>query len=148
MEMRAVAPGPAVHGVPVGVMPADRAEDLIPWFEAMRHRGSEPTRRTAVLSMWKPFYLNWAQRLAVALSEGATCEQAVVETWFADDVPRDDLCERLATGPGLVFYVGHGRPGGWSGYKGLRWRYLDVVPAYRPVGGADLTDVQQPGSDT
>jgi hypothetical protein len=57
-----------------------------------------------------------------------------VKTWFSDVMSRYDICERLAEGPRLAVYVGHGRARGFSGYMGLRWHHLIQVPAKAPCG--------------
>ncbi len=134
VAMDRVVGGPVVHGTPVGVVPADKAEHLEPWLQAVDWYARNPGGGTAVLSMWKPLYLRWAERLAEALSGSAAGQRSGVERWFADEVSQEDLCRRLATGPRLVFYVGHGRCTGWSGYRGLRWRHVDAVPSRRPSG--------------
>ncbi|MGB3800128.1 MAG: hypothetical protein WA952_09965 [Lewinella sp.] len=84
-----------------------------------------PTR--VVLAMWKETYLRRAADLCAALTHAYGA--AGVRNWSADRVGRNDLVRRLAGGPiPLAFYLGHGRPRGWSGYRGLRYRHLAAVP--------------------
>jgi hypothetical protein len=54
--------------------------------------------------------------------------------WRADRVSRSGLAERLATGPTLALYVGHGRAHGWSGYQTFRWGDAAAEPQRRPTG--------------
>ncbi|WP_116105962.1 hypothetical protein [Lewinella sp. IMCC34191] len=93
-----------------------------------------PTR--VVMAMWKETYLKRAADLYRALSRAYG--PARVANWSADRVGRDELVRRLAGGPvPLAFYLGHGRPRGWSGYRGLRYHHLEAVPTgERPAVGA------------
>lgn len=127
-------PGPVVHGVPVGAVPVSRLGDLDAWLDALAAPRGPGAGRFAVLSMWKPSYLEWAQRFAAALRTGHGPRGADVDAWPADEVVRDDVCRRLASGPDLALYVGHGRERGWSAYRGLRWRHVEAHAARRPIG--------------
>jgi hypothetical protein len=117
-----LVPGPCIEGIPIGVIPADRDRDLEPWLNAWkRPTGGE----RLVLAMWKPFYLSLAERFARSIE---------AETALADRAERDTVCHLLAEGPRLAIYIGHGRPEGWSGYRGLRLHHLEAFARKRPIG--------------
>lgn len=120
------APAPAVAGVPVAVVPRS----------AFAHRSAPRADGAplvhAVLAMWKASYLSWGERLVHAF--GAAGSGARVEWWPATDVLREQLCTRLATGPDVVIYVGHGRERGWTGYRGVRMQHVLAHAPERPVG--------------
>lgn len=129
-----LVPAPALNGTPVGLIFASADDQLTPWLRAVGEFPHRADRELAVLAMWKPFYLEWGARFAAALRDGFGADSTRVRSWFADEVTREELCERLAHGQNLVLYVGHGRERGWSGYRGLRWRHIDGVPLTRPIG--------------
>ncbi|NIM92129.1 MAG: hypothetical protein GTO18_00225 [Anaerolineales bacterium] len=56
------------------------------------------------------------------------------EDWRASRLSREEVCERLAGGAGLVFYLGHGRARGWSGFQALRWHHVTAHTQKHPVG--------------
>lgn len=111
--------GPCVDGLPTGVLWAERRSELEPWLAAVTSRPL-PTR--AVLAMWKPEYVSIARRFRRAVGGDA---------WTANRIDRDELCRRLARGPRLVAYFGHGHARGFSGYRGLR---IDHLRPGRPCG--------------
>lgn len=117
-----LVPGPCVAGVPVGVIQADHGSDLASWLATRTHTGGE---NRLVLAMWKPYYLSLAQRFACSIGAQAA---------FADCTERETVCRLLAEGPRSAIYIGHGRPQGWSGYRGLRLHHLQAVARKRPIG--------------
>ena len=124
------APAPVVGGLPVGLLLSSRPDDLYPWLNAVRNQElGSPT--WAVLSMWRDSYLSLGRRFTRWL-RGTNPDS--VEPWLADAISRYELCERLATGPRLALYVGHGRARGLSGYLGLRWHHLVEVREFAPCG--------------
>lgn len=126
----ASAPGPVVDGVPVGVVRADAPADLRPWLDAVRPPVVHAAT-WAVLAMGKDEFL----APAGALRSGLRGPPGVcVRDWRADRLDRTALCRRLATGPSLAVYLGHGRPDGWSGYQALRWRHVTAVARRTPAG--------------
>ncbi len=126
---RRVAPGPIVAGIPLGLVFANQPDDLIPWLIATKHQSSK--QLWAVLAMWKRSYLRLGKRLAKWM-QGSNPNQ--VEGWYADNVTRDDLIKRMAQGPRVVVYVGHGRPRGLTGYRGLRGYHFTELHDRQPCG--------------
>jgi hypothetical protein len=120
-------PAPVVEGLPVGLVCADGPEDLVVWLAAV---SAHQPRVRAVLATERDSYLTLGQRFARWLSR----HHDGVEEWMADTVDRLDLCTRLATGPRLAVYLGHGRPTGFCGYLGVRWTHLDAVTDAKPAG--------------
>ncbi len=128
-------PAPVLHGIPIGLVQADRAEQLGPWLQAVAVRRRDNSEsRWATMAMNKELYLQWGRRFAGWLKTGAAGRQVRVVSWLADMVPRDKLCKLLATGPCLAVYSGHGRARGWSGYRALRWHHITAVKPERPCG--------------
>jgi hypothetical protein len=123
-------PGPLIHNLPVGIIFSNQPEDLQPWVNSLRNQNNgSPV--WAVLSKWNDYFLTRSQRVAKWL-RGSNPHQ--VETWFADDFTRDELCERLATGPRLTWYMGHSRSRGLSAYHGVRWPHLAEITPFSPCG--------------
>lgn len=128
--------GPCVDGSPVGLVPMTSEGALRPWLEAVRHRRHPGTGvpEVEILAMWKPFYLEWADRFTTGLRGFAPEGAGRIHGSTADRVDRAELCRRLARGPELAIYLGHGRGRGWSGYRGLRFQHVEAVTAFEPVG--------------
>ena len=122
-------PGPLVNGLPVGIVFSDQPEDLQPWVDSL-HNQKKGSPVWAVLSKWNDYFLTRSQRVAKWLRGS---NPSAVETWFADDVTRDELCERLATGPRLTWYMGHSRSRGLSAYHGVRWPTWRKCPRFPPA---------------
>jgi hypothetical protein len=72
-------------------------------------------------------YRDLSARIIRELQSGAT-----VYAWTADELMRDDLVDGLGLGLGAAIYVGHGRPIGWVGYRGVRSHHLDTLG--KPIG--------------
>ena len=123
-------PGPLVNGLPVGIVFSNQPEDLQPWVDSLRNQ-KKGSPVWAVLSKWNDYFLTRSQRVAKWLR---VSNPRAVETWFADDVTRDELCERLATGPRLTWYMGHSRSRGLSAYHGVRWPHIEEVTPFSPCG--------------
>lgn len=129
-SLRMAAPGPVIKGLPVGLLPSDSPRDLQPWLDGLLRQESG-SGEWAVMAMARKSYLAGGRRF-VRWLRGADPDR--VRPWFADTVSQEEVCERLATGPRLAVYVGHGRGRGFSGYRGLRWRHLARVKTYSPCG--------------
>ena len=127
---RRVSPSPIVNGIPVGLLFSDHPRDLIHWTEGLGRIGSGRAA-WAVLSMNRKSYLSRSRVFAEYLRKN---NRKAVETWFSDSTTRYELCERLACGPRMVVYIGHGRAQGLSGYMGLRWHHLAEFSTETPVG--------------
>lgn len=123
-------PGPVVEGLPVGTLACARPAQAAAWLRAL----ATPPRDApvwAVLAMWRHSYLSLGKRFTRWLRGS---NPAGVESWAADEVGREELCRRLATGPSLAVYLGHGRSRGFSGYHGLRWSHVAAVRDHAPCG--------------
>jgi len=107
---RRLVPGPVVAGVPVGIVQADRCDQLPALAGA-----PDPEAPWIVAAMAKNVFLDpsddWAARLDAV--HPATDLRA-------DRARRTDLLDALANGPSVVLYAGHGSPRGWAGYQALR----------------------------
>lgn len=130
---RTVAPGPTVAGaggraVPIGIVPdvGPVGLDLFATAAAAVHERSRlaavPPASLAVLAQRSGRYRELADRILRLVGEASPATARF--NWTADELVRDDLVEGLATGLGLVLYVGHGRPSGWVGYRGTRAHHL------------------------
>lgn len=135
-RLLSVLDGPCLAGVPVGLVPMATASALDPWLSALEARRHPVAGgpEVEVLAMWKPLYLAWAERFTTALRGSDRDGPARVRDSTADRVDRAEVCRRLARGPALAIYLGHGRVRGWSGYRGLRFGHVESVPVVRPVG--------------
>lgn len=137
---RTVLPGPVVRAddgrhVPVAWLPDTGAVDLACFAEAaasVHRRTPEEGCSVAVLGERNGRFDNLAERVLRVVREGGGSATRLT----AYDVVRDDLVARLAGGPALAVYVGHGRPIGWVGYAGLRQHHWGpaVEPSWRPAG--------------
>jgi hypothetical protein len=124
------APPPAVVGsTTVALVQANRPDDLDGWFAARRALATAE-RTVAVCGMGKRLFMEVGDRWLRGLRRGGW----PVDDWRARRISKAELCERLARGPGIVVYAGHGRGRGWSGYQALRWPHIEAVPADRPCG--------------
>jgi hypothetical protein len=134
---RTLAPGVAVEArdgrrVPVGMVP-DLGHEAVRRFAdaaAEVHRRPPMQGSVALLAQRSPRYRDLAGRLRRVLGERTAATS--VSWWTADEVVRDDLVAALGLGFGLGLYVGHGRPVGWVGYRGVRAHHL-IEPA-APIG--------------
>lgn len=124
-------PGPAVAGVPAGVVFSNSPSDLDPWLSTVSSLCSaSEAPRGGVLAEWDDDYLAPATRLWRSLRVGPF----PVHRWFANRLNRADLLERLRRGPRLVCYFGHGFPQGLAGYHGLDAHHFDALDRCHPVG--------------
>jgi hypothetical protein len=118
-----VLPGPTIAGLPAGLMPADRPEDLEAWFTARRQKTGSGAG-VGIMAMWRRSYLSLGARFHQWLKAGG---YGAIEDWSANQMTCHEVCRRIAAGARLVLYLGHGRSEGLSAYLGLRWN--DVVAA-------------------
>ncbi|QRN97905.1 hypothetical protein JRI60_02135 [Archangium violaceum] len=128
---RAVVPGLVVGGVPVGLLFAGEPRALSPWLEAVarRRRTTEGTR--AVLAAWEEPYLHLGRRFARCLR---AARPGRATTWFADRLNRQAMLERLAGGPALATYFGHGHSEGLGGYHGVYREHVEAHRCWWPCG--------------
>ncbi len=126
---RSVAPGPLISGLPLGLVFANQPSDLKPWLMAATY--DSPHHLWVVLAMWRRSYLRLGKRIARWMRSSNPNN---VEGWYDDTITRDDLVQKLAQGPRVVVYVGHGRPRGLTGYEGLRWYHFTQVQQRQPCG--------------
>jgi peptidase C25-like protein len=85
-----------------------------------------------VCAMGKDVYLDAAAEWLVLLRERRP--DLLTRDLRASVADRRELIAELARGPKLVVYLGHGRPRGWSGYQGVRWRHVEACAQARRVG--------------
>lgn len=83
----------------------------------------------ALLGQWHPRYLRITERIAALLDQRARTLR-----WTGDVIGRDEMLGALGTGLGLGVYVGHGRPSGWVGYRGVRRHHFDPAGEREPLG--------------
>jgi hypothetical protein len=126
---RSAAPPAVVGSTTVALVQANRPADLDGWFAARRALATAE-RTVAVCGMGKRLFMEVGDRWL----RGLRCRGWPVDDWRARRISKAELCERLARGPGIVVYAGHGRARGWSGYQALRWPHIEAVPAGRPCG--------------
>jgi hypothetical protein len=105
------------------------------WVAAFSAQAEAPSR-AVVSCMQKPFYDQWARRIATRLGNIARFEEVLLKR--PCDTDRAELAAVLADGYRLAFYCGHGRSRGFSGYRGIRWEHLAAPPLRRP-GGAFIS---------
>ncbi len=125
-----IIPRPVIEGLSIGLLFSNQPEDLDSWFKGLKEQ-TQGTSTWAILSKWSDYYISRSLRVAKWL-RGYNPEG--VETWFADEVSRDELCQKLATGPRLAWYMGHARAQGLSAYYGVRYRHLEEVSEFAPCG--------------
>ncbi len=124
---------PSGRPVPVGVVP-----DLDPGLDAFAKSAARVARREgpagplAVLGQRETRYLRLAAWMELYLALDGPVRLPVLR-WTAERITRDDLAHALRHGLGAAVYFGHGRPGGWQGYHGLRARHLVEVSG-EPLG--------------
>ncbi|KFA87974.1 hypothetical protein [Archangium violaceum] len=128
---RTVVPGPVVGGLPVGVLFAREPGALSPWLEAVVQWGRRACGPQAVLAAWEEHYLRLGRGFARHLR--AVCPGRTI-TWFADRLNRPAMLERLAGGPALAAYFGHGHSDGLGGYHGVYREHVEAQGAWRPCG--------------
>jgi hypothetical protein len=83
----------------------------------------------ALFGQWHPRYLRVTDRIAALLGERARTLR-----WTGDVIGREGMVQAIGTGLGLGLYVGHGRPSGWVGYRGVRRHHFDAPAAGEPMG--------------
>ncbi len=128
---RTAAPPAVVGHTVVALVQANRPSDLENWLAARRDRALMPADRTvAVCAMGKRLFTRVGDRWLNKLGLGGWS----VADLRAERIARAELCDRLAQGPAIVVYAGHGRARGWSGYQALRWPHVEAVEAARPCG--------------
>lgn len=123
-----VLPGPMVAGLPVGLMLADKPEDLQAWMAA---RQKKADNGVGIMAMWRRSYLSLGARFHQWLEAGG---YGVIEDWFANEMNCQQVCRRIAAGAQLVLYLGHGRSEGLSAYLGLRWSDIASERKFRSCG--------------
>lgn len=122
------------RGIPTGIVFANKPGDLSHWLYSLDKPVPGREKRMAVLSMWKDFYLKWADLYSSALQKGYSGNGISVEKWYADEISKTEVGNLLSKGPSLAIYVGHGRSRGWTGYRGLRWHDIEKHRNFNPIG--------------
>ncbi|MEP6876408.1 MAG: C25 family cysteine peptidase [Burkholderiales bacterium] len=115
--------------VPVAWLPASSPAALRRFAAAAARAHRRHGRRPAValLGQWHPQYLRVVDRLAALVRDKMDTFR-----WSGERIGRDELVQALGSGLGLGLYVGHGRPSGWVGYRGLRSHHFEA-----PVDATD-----------
>jgi hypothetical protein len=132
---RTVLPGPFVRTadgrrVPVGWVPDLGWEALRRFATAAarvhaRSRNGRSRRTVAVLAQRSRRYRDLSGRIERLLAESGGAARPL--RWTADELTRPDLVRGLGFGVSAAVYVGHGRPVGWVGYRGVRRHHLARV---------------------
>jgi hypothetical protein len=132
---RTASPSAVVGETVVGLVQADHPDELKPWLSSLwsleasgAWRDSGPA--VAVCAMGKRIYRERSADWIRELSESGLA----TEDWRASLLSREEVCGRLAGGAELVFYLGHGRARGWSGFQALRWHHVTAHAQKHPVG--------------
>lgn len=123
-----VLSGPTIAGVPVGLMPANKPEDLTAWISNGRRKAGSGA---GIMAMWRRSFLVLGSRFHRWMEAGG---YSGIEKWFATEMTCRAVCRRLAEGARLVLYLGHGRPEGLSAYMGLRWRDIAAERKFQSCG--------------
>lgn len=113
--------------VPAGWLPVTSSLPLVV-ATAVLVLGRTAPAPVAVLGQREERYLRLASRLEHHL-DGVDAVR-----WTAERVTREDLLLGLGCGLGLAVYLGHGRPGGWAAYRGLRSEHLSARALEAPLG--------------
>lgn len=112
--------------VPVGWVPLTRGLDRFAAAAAAVSGRRDPAP-VATLGQRSARYQRLTDRFTHHLGD------VDVVRWGSERLTREDLVAGLRSGLGVAVYLGHGRPSGWAGYRGLRAAHL-VPMADRPVG--------------
>lgn len=128
-------PGPFLDGGAAGRIPCAwlplRAPETNRRFAAAAarvHRRGRQKIAIALLGQWHPRYLRVTDRV-----ESMLAGHVDTVRWTADVIERDQMVRGLRHGLGLGLYLGHGRPVGWVGYRGMRGHHFDEH-AGEPLG--------------
>jgi hypothetical protein len=113
--------------VPAGWLPAGRAGVGRFATAAAAVQAREAPGPLAVLGQRSARYQRLAERMVHHLGTTPSVR------WGSERLTREDLCDALTAGLGAAVYLGHGRPSGWAGYRGLRAAHLDALSAH-PLG--------------
>jgi hypothetical protein len=123
-------PAPTVAGLPAGLMPADKPEDLQAWLKARQQKVASVG--AGIMAMWRGSYLSLGARFHQWLERGGYGTIGTIEDWFANEMNCHEVCRRIAAGARLVLYLGHGRSEGLSAYLGLRWSDVEAARKFQP----------------
>jgi len=126
-------PGPVVGQAVVSYVFYNNPDDVARWWRVVRQAPQNLPDKALVLSMMKPFYLKWAERIRAALA-AHRFDNGRLHCHFPDETLNTELGEILSEGCALAIYVGHGRSRGWSGYRGFRWEHVAPHPQQAPIG--------------
>jgi hypothetical protein len=135
---RTLLPGPTVRDadgrlVPVGLVPYRDEASLARFARAARtvharSRGAHE-RTVAILGQRTPRARDLASRIE---RNALRHSDRLLLRWTADEMMQEDLVAGMGLGLAMAVYVGHGRPKGWTAYRGLRAHHLEDLP--EPVG--------------
>lgn len=130
-----VIPSAVIENVPIGLLFADTATDIVQWCDAMSlwYRAAKQETSYVSLAMNTPYFLSEAAHLMKSV-RNAYGRMHCARKLFANDFTCDDLLKELSKGPTFVTYLGHSSLRGWSGYRGISWRHIASVPFIKPCG--------------
>lgn len=119
-------------GVVVSYFFYQKHMDIHRWIEILNVPTQQKTREALILSMMKPFYKKWANRLTRFFNQREGRYKSV--NLLPERTTKEELASRLSKGGSLAIYLGHGRSRGWSGYRGFRWKHMEACFQGRPLG--------------
>lgn len=107
--------------------------DILLWLNAINQFDKKKSQKALSLAMMKPFYLEWGNKIYNSLKK-QRYNLVDVKKHFADSTTAKELSKILSTGSRLAIYVGHGRSRGWTGYRGFRWKHIELFKQKNPIG--------------
>lgn len=108
-------------------------EDISKWINALKIYPKEEAEKALIMGMMKPFYMKWGDQIYDSL-RAARYKQNNIAKHLADSTTKLELSKYLSEGSSLAIYVGHGRSRGWSGYRGVRWKDIELFDQKKPIG--------------
>lgn len=122
---------PVIRSTVVACLPYSTLKDVENWFDAVckYHNAS----KIIITTMQKPFYVKWSRLFCTLLKQLHATKHTIVYK-PPEITTKKELAKLLSAGFGLCLYTGHGRPRGWSGYRGIRWADISDVPCPKPSG--------------
>ena len=119
--------------VVVGILPYTNDIELTAFTNAAckaHQRNTSDTehlapKSVAILSQWSRRYLRLADSFEASLqARQHNRENILAYRWSSDHLVREDMIDGLGAGFSMAVYLGHGRPTGWVGYRGIRAQHF------------------------
>ncbi|MCB9251206.1 MAG: hypothetical protein H6605_01960 [Flavobacteriales bacterium] len=108
-------------------------KDIERWILGLEKFKNSKPQNGLVMSMMKPFYLKWADKICTKL-QSRSGDAKKIQMPLPEDTTKDELGKILSTGAEIAVYTGHGRSRGWSGYRGFRWSNVQAFEQTEPIG--------------